>query len=480
IRKIKDGTRGMIILVPEVGRIARFEALLGPLLGPRLCVLHSKLGKGRRIENIGRILASESDVVLGTRSAAFAPLKELAFIAVLEEHSPSYKGEEGLRYNARDVAVMRGFMQKNCVLLSSVCPSVESVYNARIGKYTLFKANGVEAGYPKVRVIDARPGRRGDLSLTDELSQKAKGLLAAGDRLLLLVNRKGYALIRCEDCGHIEACGKCKASLVFHKEEKAMKCHYCGYSRPVAEVCESCKGTSMKLIGAGTERIKEEVRGTLNAEPLVLEKGRDRGVISSDLMPVVIGTAYAKRLKYSGNEAGESGLFGAAALLNMDLLLSQPDFRAYERAFQEIMQISQLVRPEGLIYIQTRALKDETVRLIRDHDFEGFYRSELSQRKALDYPPFSKIILLNILAKEALRELLDELGKIMAECGTDDTELLGPVEVASGSKAYPSCIQIMLKSKNNKALHVSAKSLLDRLGALKGIKVVVDVDPLRI
>ena len=474
--------RGIIILVPEIGHIGRVELLLKERFGQRLCIFHSKLGKGKRVEAVRRILAGEADIVVGTRSAVLAPLKELSFIAVTGEHSFSYKGEEGLKYQARDVAVMRGFMEKRPVLLTSICPSVESIYNLNAGKYITVSAprelpGGGITARPGVKLIGMTREKSGNLSLSEEVVKEARRILSGKGKILFLINRKGYSLIMCEDCGYVVKCAKCSMSLVFHKKEGKVKCHYCGYSEQVPDTCVQCRGTAVKPFGIGTERVKEEVEGLLGAEALLIEKAKGSpkvtGKLPADLSPFVIGTAYA-----AGRVKDES--FSAAAFLNVDVLLSQPDFRAYERSFQELLQVSQLVSSGGRIFMQTRMPKDKVLRFIRTYDFDGFYQYELSQRKLLGYPPFSKIILLNIFAKSMAGGLLDNIQAITGESGDADAELLGPVEVPSALKSHRHCIQVLVKSKDSKNVHSAARNILNKLEEIKGLTVRVDVDPLKI
>lgn len=510
IRAVGNEARGIIILVPEIGHIPRLEALLRPLAGERLSVLHSRLGKRQRGEAISAIINGVSDIVVGTRSAALAPLKKLSFVAVLEEHSPSYKGEEGLRYNGRDVAVMRGFMEHACVVLSSLCPSLESVQNARIGKYTLLKGKErpragepyseeeeirvPEVERPRVKIIDMRRQDKGNLPVSRELLRHAGGLVVAGERVLFLINRKGYSLIRCEECGSIARCKRCNASLVFHKNEKTAKCHYCGYRESVPDQCEQCKSTAIVPFGAGTERVKEEVEKALHAEAVLLEKREgsrmkrqrritattvepDALALAADMTPLVIGTAYAKRLEYTG--AGDEA-FGAAAFLNMDLLLSQPDFRAHEHAMQEVLYIAQMVRSNGFLFMQTFIPKNRMFRYIKNFDLDGFYNYELSQRKLLDYPPFSKLVLFTVRAKENPEIYEAEVARVLGRGDLREVEILGPAAVPSHSRTHRYCFQVLMKSKERKALHAAAQEVLRRLEGIKGIRVMVDVDPLKI
>jgi primosomal protein N' (replication factor Y) len=477
---------GAIILVPEVGQIERLQSMLKNIFGERVCILHSNLTKKKRIGAIARIISGQSDIVIGARSAILAPIRDVSFIAVLNEHSPSYKGEEGLRYNARDVAVMRGFMEKSCVILSSVCPSVESVYNAKIGKYSpITPSLHLSAKKrPNIKIVDSNRKEfsnkvtdygSGVTAISRDILKEAKNITTKDGRFLFLINRKGYSLIRCEDCGHIARCNKCGIPLVFYKGRNTVRCHYCGHEAAVPESCEECKGFNIKPFGTGIERIKEELGEALKVEAILVEKGHGSWVMGqdSDITSFVIGTPYAARKLRDER-------FDAIALFNIDGLLSQPDFRAYERAFQEVIQISQMVKTEGSLYLQTLNPKNKILKLIKNYDFQGFYKNELTQRKALDYPPFSRLILFNIFTKNDVRKFLHDIQKIICDTNTNGLELLGPIEIPSSLKSYKHCIQILLKSKDRKLIHNEAGSVLKKLEKLKGIKINVDVDPLKI
>ncbi|MCL5061775.1 MAG: primosomal protein N' [Nitrospiraceae bacterium] len=508
LNKANSDINGAIILVPEISQIEGLASMLRNIFGERLCILHGRLTKKKRTEAITQIITGKSDVVLGTRSAILAPLRNVSFIAVLNEHSPSYKGEEGLRYNARDVAVMRGFMEKSCVLLSSVCPSVESIHNTTIGKYTMLTqiahpSNDViarskatrqphyleiaspsarndtqsPAKRPRIRVIDMRKYKRKTLAISGDVLKEAKVTTSKNGRFLFLVNRKGYSLIRCEDCGHIIQCRKCSIPLVLYKSKNMVKCHYCGHEETVHENCEECKGFNMRPFGTGTERIKEELTEILKTEVLLIEKTKSASKtlseISPDFTPFVVGTGYAAR-KLRDEK------LDAVALFNIDGLLAQPDFRTYERAFQEVAQISQMVKSDGTIFLQSWNPRNKILRFIRNYDFHGFYEHELSQRKMLDYPPFSRMILFNVFMKKDVEQFSYDIQKIIGDTNTNGLELLGPIEIPSSLKSYRHCIQILLKSKDRKVLHSAAEKLLSKFEKLKGAKINVDVDPLKI
>jgi len=474
LKNAASDINGAIILVPEIHHLEIISPVLHEIFRERLCILHSKLSKKQRMEAITRIVTGVSDVIAGTRSAILAPIKEVSFIAVLGEHDPSYKGEESPRYNGRDAAVMKGFIEKSCVFLSSTCPSVESFHNVMTGKYTQIAGNLKSEKRPRIKIIAMKRRRKKDLSISDEVLKEAGRLLTKNERTLFLINRKGHSLVKCDDCGHISGCSKCSLPLVFIKTKNVVRCNFCGREDPVPDTCEECRGAHINPFGAGTGRVKEELEKLLKAEAVIMEKGQDTPplVFASDVTPFVIGTDYATR------RVG-TGVFSAAVLVNMDSILSRPDFRTYERAFQEVIQVSQTVRPDGSIFLQVWDSKNSILKFISSYDFEGFYKYELSQRKALAYPPYSKIIVFNIYTKDDTDSILRHIGSSPG-LQVDGVEVLGPVEVPSFVKAYKHCIQIMLKARDRKLIQDTARGLMLNLEQFKKIKVNVDVDPYRI
>jgi len=488
---LKESIAGAVILVPEIAQLEFIVPVIKDLFGDRVCVLHSKLGRKETAGAIRKIISGSSDIVVGTRSAVLAPLKKISFIAVLSEHSSSYKAEEGLRYNGRDVAVMRGFYEKATVLLSSICPSVESVYNTGIGKYVmlpLITENGMQnAGLekrperPKIKIVSLKGSGTG-IFLAPEIIKEAGNITAHAKRFLFLVHRKGYSYLRCDECGSVERCRTCDVPLIYYKGEDVLKCRYCGGMHESPGSCANCHGSELKSFGAGIDRVKEQVEALLKAEALVIEKGRPAdhvyGGSSPDLAPLVVGTGYARGIvhKKGSNEKP----FGAIAFQNIDALLLRPDFRLYERAIQEIMAAVQMVRNDGTVFLQTRMPQNKMLRFIRSYDFSGFYRHELSQRKEFNNPPYSRLILFTLPVRNEPGKLLNEIQKVTAGVDTSNVEVLGPVELPYHSKKYRSCIRVLMKSKDRAALHDEARVTLKNLEKLKISKIIVDVDPIEV
>jgi len=364
------------------------------------------------------------------------------------------------------------------MLLSSACPSIESVYNAKIGKYTTLTPSlhhSVEER-PAIKIVGMKDNKNKNIPVSQAILNKAKSLIPDKGGFLFLLNRKGYSLIGCQDCGHIVRCAECGIPLVFYKDKGLIKCRYCGREESVPEGCMECKSFNMKPLGAGIEKIGEAVKEALKTDALIVEKTEGRMEISSelhgDLAPLIIGTAYAVR------KLGDKK-FDAAAILNTDSLMSRPDFRAHERTFQDVIKASLMVRPEGALYLQTWNPRDKILRLIRDYDFKGFYNYEISQRKMLDYPPFSKIVLFNISYKKGTN-LSDDIREMIEAPEIKGLEVLGPVEIPPILKPYPRCIQILMKSKDSRLIHSYARQLLEKLEKLKNIRINVDVDPLKV
>jgi primosomal protein N' (replication factor Y) (superfamily II helicase) len=470
-----EGAANVIILVPEVTMVDDLYCLLNKRFGERVCLFHSELSKGRRSDSIERILSGRSDIVLGTRSAVFAPLKTVSMIAVVEEHSSSYKQEKSPCYHARDVAVMRGYTEKATVLLSSVCPSIDSFSNAKSGKYTLLgRGNGRKK--PKVRIIDMRYGKL----LRPYLSKAVVDASARHSRnegqILFVINRRGYATcLQCMDCSYIEECPACKIPLVFHKQDMSVKCHYCGYAlSTIPERCPKCKSYHLQLHGAGTQRIQEDLEKLTGLQTIRFDSDKAKKqsevkrLVGDSLMDenrILIGTKLmAKRLG--------AGLFSMAAVLNTDLLLNLPDFRAAEKAYQEIASIIDKIEPDGEIFIQTRMPQNYLYTCLKNDDYALFFKEEMQRRQALNYPPYARLLLMRFLGK---KDMSKELQKVIQKI-KQDLEILGPY--SSKDKKGASEIRLLLRSPVRGKLQSTAKSIMEAFKGSKDVDIRIDVDPI--
>ena len=476
---------GAIVLVPEIGRIDKTAAMLQSILGDRVCILHSKQSRKNKVETIQGMLSGRFDIVVGTRSAVFAPLKKISFIAVSSEHSPLYKAEEGMRYNARDVAIMRGFLEKAPVLLSSICPSLESIYNARTGKFSPLKIYDNQTAHPQrfslfsgrnrpvIEIVGKSFSENKERSIPAEIINAAQKHLANKEHLLFIISARGYSLISCNDCGYIFRCQSCNMPLRFYKNEGVLKCLLCGKSKSAPDTCNVCGGIELKSFGAGTEWIREDIEKSFGRKALTLDKNNTLQNADNQLMPFVIGHGgQARRLK--------ENTFMLAAFFDADMSLSEQSFYANERVFQNIMEISNLMKPEGRIFILTRCQKNKVLRFIKNYDFKGFYKNELLLRKETDFPPFSRLILFNIFSNRGFDSLINDIESIFSEGAAKGVQAYGPVEIPSSVKSYKYCIQYLLRSRDRKSLNSLAAALKNKLDDIKGIKTITDVDPIRL
>ncbi|MBA3060170.1 MAG: primosomal protein N', partial [Nitrospirae bacterium] len=466
--------KSAIILVPEIVHIKQVASFIREISGERLCVLHSGLSKGQRSEAMEKIISGQCNVVLGTRMAVFAPLKNVSLISVMQEHSSSYRTEEGLRFSARDIAVMRGYLEKAVVVLSSVCPSIESVYNSKRNKYTLIKPD-VYSQRPKIRILNMRNERQPAPNLSKTVINEALSSIRKNEKIMFVINRKGYSMLTCKECGHTETCGKCSIPLMFYKGDKSLRCHYCGAIASSPEKCRRCGGFSLEPTGSGIERVEENIKKIFNIEPLRIDSDRiKRKRIPEDISDITEGKSIILGTKLLTKRLHSSEKFGMAAVLNADSYLNQPDFRSAERTFHELYSITDKIKPGGSLFIQTRMPQNYIFRHLKNHDYDSFCNEELEKRKEMLYPPFSKLTLITfngrdcdtVRTEKAIREILS---------GNKALEVLGPsvMPTKKGGKEY----SLLFKAVSKKNLHSSVKRFLELLGSYKCLNVKIAIDP---
>lgn len=471
---LRSSLKNVLVIFPEVSGADSFFRSAREIFGERVCLLHGSISGGLRSESIEGIVSGKHDIVVGTRAALFAPMKSISLIAVLREHSASYKLEEGIRYNIRDVAVMRGFMEKAPVVLSSVTPSVDSYFNALTGKYVLLSPPS-PTRRPRITIVDMRYAKKIKPGISKEVFDAAKNKIRSERRIMFAINRRGYStLLLCAECGHRETCDNCEIPLVMHKDEKMLKCHYCGAVRSVPERCGHCGSVHLELLGAGTQKMQEEIEGLFGIETIRFdsdEAKKKAGArtllqrLSEDPAKVIIGT---KMITRRMEAAGE---FSMAAVLNADVSLNFPDFRASEKTLMELSTVAGLVEAGGEVLVQTRFPGNSLFRCLRSGDYASFVRDELAARKELFYPPYSKLVNLTVTGNKGLSASLIRKIKSLGA----DIEVLGPT--FSRNKKGEDQFSVLLKSTGRKALNEAARAVLDRYGEVKGIKIVVDVDP---
>jgi primosomal protein N' (replication factor Y) len=473
VSQLLHGGRNIIVLVPDIGQANILYNALRDRYAERLCLLHGELPRGKRSDSIEGILSGRLDIVIGTRPALFAPLKNVSLVMVLNEHSPLYKVEEGIRFNIRDVAVMRGFIEKAAVLLSSVSPSIDSYFNAVTEKYRMIKPVPADKR-PVIRIADMQFEKKIKPGLSKTAYDAANRHIRKNHKVLFVVNRRGYStLLLCNECAYIMKCRRCDIPLVLHKNDHMLKCHYCNKTESVPERCPRCKSHNFSLQGSGTERIQEYIeelfgKATMRFDSDNVKKKSEKEeasrLISGDYARILIGTKMMTSLISIADK------YALAAVLNIDSSLNLPDFRAMEKAYHELSSIIGLVEPTGEVVIQTRHSGIPFFQHLRHNDYAAFAREELSLRKSLGYPPYAKLLKVTFSGASNTAE---KIVRIIHDTETQ-IDLLGPTK--DKNRKGTETFSIILKSPDRKALNTAARKVLKTFERSKN-QIRIEVDP---
>jgi len=496
---LKSG-RCVLVLVPEIALITQIERRFRARFGDCVGVLHSGLSAGERYDQWTRIMQGEATIVIGARSAIFAPFEDIGIIIVDEEHDSSYKQEGQLRYNARDLAVVRA-QQIGCLaLLGSATPSIQSYHNTVTGKFTeLTLTKRVEQrSLPEISIVDLRESRdtRGiGRYVSPQLQQAMAAALEHDEQVLLFLNRRGYSSFPvCGACGQPMRCKHCDISLTLHQRSNAYRCHYCGFSRSAVSNCDICGSDKIKLLGLGTEKL-EGMIAKLFPDARLARMDRDTTTRKGSVLKLLKGIRdkttdilVGTQMVAKGHDFPNITLVG---IICADLSLSFPDFRAGERTFQLLAQVAGRAgrgdRP-GRVILQTYNPEHFSIEAARQQDFLSFYNQEIEFRNALKYPPFARVIQLKISGRDSreTRKHADLLGdqcrslKVKDSSGYHSVDIMGPIEASLTRIAGRYRRQILLKGSNTKMLHQFINQLMSDHPVLfnnRQVKVAVDVDP---
>lgn len=496
--------RTAIVLVPEIALTPQTVRRFRAHFGDRVAVLHSRMSAGERFDAWRAIRAGRYPVVIGPRSAVFAPLDNLGLVVVDEEHEASYKQHDPApRYHARDVAVMRAHRAGAVCVLGSATPSLESLANTRAGKYRLLTmpervpVRGEEpAPLPPVRVVDLareKEIRRLRGALSHDLRNAIGVRLDRGEQVILLQNRRGYApVLTCDDCGFTPHCRDCAVTLTVHKPKRQLRCHYCGWTERLPTACPQCNSSALALLGAGTQRVEEELAEVFpHARVLRMDldttarRGAHRrllDVFGRGEADILLGTQMVAK----GLDFPRVTLVG---VVNADTGMLLPDFRAAERTFQLLAQVGGRAGRRDLpgeVLLQTRNPDHPALQFALRHDFDGFAAHELAERQALGYPPFGRLVGVEfkgpeegstqVLAAQWTAGLAAEATRVAG------TEVLGPTAALVGRVKKLWRYHTLLKAPRtlpSPVLTALVRAATDRAGAPpKGHRVNVDVDPL--
>jgi primosomal protein N' (replication factor Y) (superfamily II helicase) len=497
IAKVLESGKSAIVLVPEISLTpqtverfrSRFDHTGGGGVG--VAVLHSHLTEAERREEWLRLQRGEALIAIGARSAVFAPLSNLGIIIVDEEHESTYKQEETPRYHARDVAVMRAKFEGCPVLLGSATPSIESYRNARSGKYRLLELPRRADGQvmPLIRVVDLRlQGKRAksDGGLSAPLQMAIARRLELNQQTILFLNRRGFATsLLCEPCGHVCRCPNCSLAMTFHRAAERLACHLCGHSTPPPSRCPECGDPGVRHSGIGTQRVEESIRKSfpqariarMDADTMTRRGSYEEvlGKFRARQIDILVGTQMIAK----GLDFPNVTLVG---IINADIGLHSPDFRAGERTFQLLTQVAGRAGrgdTEGEVIVQTYSPGSPSLQHARHHDFSGFYEQEIAFREAFRHPPFSRMLMVRIrsISLEKASQAATNACSWLRENAADSVEVSeaapAPLEKSHGQYRF----HITLKAPSGNVLGRLGRDLLRGFTIPGDVIMTLDVDP---
>jgi primosomal protein N' (replication factor Y) len=493
IEAVLAGERSALLLVPEIALTPAMAGQFFARFGDRVAILHSAFTDVERSEQWRRIRSGAASVVVGTRSGVFAPVRNLGLIVVDEEHDGSYKQEETPRYNGRDVAIVRAQAAGACVVLGSATPSLESRYNAEREKYTLIELPGriEERPMPTVELIDMRQEfleTRQQATFSRKLLEAIGARLENGEQTIVLLNRRGFSsFVACRSCGERVNCANCSLTLTYHKRDRRLLCHYCGYAEKVPSVCPKCQSEHIYFLGMGSEKVEEELHRAFPAARIArLDRDTVTGKRQYETIlnefregnyDVLVGTQMIAK----GHDIPNVTLVG---VVSADIGLGMPDFRAAERTFQLLTQVAGRAgrgNVPGIVLIQTINPDHYAVRMAAAQDYPAFYQKELHFRRMMLYPPFSAManVLVRAEKKEMAMRMSSELGLLLMP-PPEKLRIMGPAEAPVPRLKNEYRYQFLVKAASRKALNellqgIRAYALEHKWGATA---LVIDVDPL--
>ncbi|MGL1932869.1 MAG: primosomal protein N' [Desulfotalea sp.] len=487
--------KDVLLLVPEIALATQLEAHFVSRFDNLVALQHSGLSPAEKYDQWTLALNGKAKIVIGARSAIFAPLANLGLIIVDEEHDGTYKQDDSFRYNARDLAVLRGKYSKATVILGSATPALTSFYHANSGKYRLLtmKHRPGSSSLPEVQIVDL--GNKKDktskkMVFTPPLQEALKTTLENGKQSLLLMNRRGFsAIVLCRDCGETITCKHCNVSMTLHKHSSKLICHYCGFFTPASNPCSACASTNIIPIGFGTERIEEEVRNLLPEAKIARldsDTAGDRKKFLQILqqmrngeIDVLIGTQMIAK----GHHFPKVVTVG---VVWADGSMGMPDFRATEKTYQLISQVTgRAGRGEfsGKVIIQTNRPDHYAIKLAQKHDYDGFYEKELEIRKSPSFPPFVRMISFHFRGEheDNVRTSACNVSAMIRRVNRDKglkLEVLGPAPSPIDKIKNNYRWQVLIKSNNHENLHSMCHTVdISRKLLVGKTKIIIDVDP---
>src|SRR5690625_440479 len=481
-----------IVLVPEIALTPQMVHRFKGRFGSNVAVLHSALSVGEKYDEWRKVQRKEVQVVVGARSAVFAPFENLGIIIIDEEHETTYKQEESPRYHARDVAIQRSKYNQCPVVLGSATPTLESFARAKKDVYSLLTLSKRtnEQAMPQVEIIDMREElHAGNRTMFSRLLiDKVKASIDKQEQIVLLLNRRGYSTFAlCRDCGHVEECPNCDISLTYHKGVNQLKCHYCSHEQPMPTICPACDSNLIRFFGTGTERVEEELTKVIPEARIIrmdVDTTRRKGAherllrkFQQQEADILLGTQMiAKGLDFEN--------VTLVGVLAADSMLHLPDFRSSERTFQLITQVSgRAGRHEltGEVIAQTYTPEHYSIELASQYDFPTFYEHEMKIRRSFLYPPYVFLLLMTVSHENEQKvfEVVQQIRQMLESKLQPNSYILGPTPspIARIKNRYR--YQVMVKYRSEPGLQLLIQEILDKLikERKQDVQIIVDMDP---
>ena len=489
IKEVLKLGKQSIMLVPEISLTPQMVNRFTSVFGDNIAVLHSGLSLGEKYDEYRKILNGDVNIVIGARSAIFAPFKNIGVIIIDEEHTSSYKQDNHPRYSAIDIAKERSKTHNCPIILGSATPSLESYARAKKGVYKLLelKTRVGKSKLPEVKIIDMKEEiKRGNSTFSNELISSIQERLKNKEQIILLLNRRGYStFVTCKNCGFTHKCPNCDISLTYHKASGIMRCHYCGYADKKLKICPECGSTEIKDLGTGTQKIEEELKLMFQNARIVRmdvdttsKKGSHEKIINDfkqEKYDILLGTQMIAK----GLDFPKVTLVG---VINADTSLNIPDFRSGERTFQLLSQVAgRAGRNElpGKVIIQTYNPEHYSIYLTKTHDYESFYIKEMNIRHQMKYPPYYYITLVRILSKD-YKKGIEESKKIkeyLVKSLNTNSIILGPTTSIMYKINNIYRFQCIIKYKIDDKLNTTLKKIISHYKTDKDINVEIDNEP---
>lgn len=490
IEKMKEEGKSSIVLVPEISLTEQIVSRFRSRFEEDIAILHSRLSDGEKYDEWRKINRQEVSIVIGARSAIFAPLKNIGIMIIDEEHTTTYKQENTPKYHALDIAKWRSTYHKCPVVLGSATPSLESYARALKGVYYLIemKERVNQKPLPEVKIIDLNTEKKKKTEnsyFSNELWDEMTKRIENNEQIMLLLNRRGYSsIVSCQNCGYVEKCPHCDISLTYHKTSGVLRCHYCGYAKRIDTICPECKEEALKNLGVGTERIEEELKKYFPTARVVRmdmdttsRKGAHEKIITAfqnHEYDILLGTQMIAK----GLDFKEVTLVG---IINADTSLNIPDFRSSEYTFQLLSQTSGRSGrgdKEGKVYIQTFNPDHYAIYCAKNHDYVSFYKKEMEIRHTLGYPPYYYLVLVKIISKDYSKAQKEstKIGDYLKR-NLSEVSILGPsmANVFKMNNQYR--FQIVLKYKRCEKLYPVLKKLINHYQSDRLLTVDIDFNP---